>query len=205
MASGTPLSADSSGQDMKLTMPPPPLLPRPTNEVDRPSTPKQDPFTSPVATPSGSPSKSKLPPGAKDLANVFEKNLRLDPLSPTKPGRQQAGQDSFDGDATMEHIALPPGSPLKRSDKENTPPSARSGKDLTSTPTHAALSRQEQYQTAPRERASVLRGLSPEDLEKLQLPKVKRLANVTQICKHLCTPSIATLLTNLSRLPRLLL
>jgi hypothetical protein len=52
----------------------------------------------------------------------------------------------------------------------------------------AAMSRQEPYQArdhsevARRKSHAQLRGLTAEELEKLQLPKVQRLANVTQLC-----------------------
>ena len=198
-----PLSpAEAVHQQMKLAMPPPALLPRQGNEIERPSTPSRDAFTSPTATPTGSPSKTKLPPGARDLPNILEKSLRLEPLSPTKPGRLQ---EHFDGDAAqLEHIALPPGSPLKKTDKENTPPSNRAARDSPSVKNQAAISRYEPYHpTDPsaRGRSSVLRGLLAEDLEKLQLPKVKRLANVTQICRNDCQCCKGETLTRFIRLP----
>jgi hypothetical protein len=51
--------------------------------------------------------------------------------------------------------------------------------------THAAASRQEPYRTREMERQNypVQQRLSPGELEKLRKPAVKRLANVTQLCK----------------------
>ena len=90
----------------------------------------------------------------------------------------------------QEHLAAP-GSPLRKSNKENTPPGGRIGKEVHNTSNQAAVSRQEPYQNreaseaSARSRYSPTRGLTAEELEKLKLPKVKRLANVTQICKLL--------------------
>ena len=124
--------------------------------------------------------------------------MRLDPSSPSKFGRKElsVGSPNKSGRQNVEDgesgPAPAPGSPLKKSNKENTPPSGRSGKEPLLTPTtpttHAAFSRQELYQSRDtsevnsRNRYGPTRGLSAEDLEKLNLPKVKRLANVTQIC-----------------------
>lgn len=197
MASNSILSLKGNKQDFRLPMPPPLLHTRSGNEYERPSTPVNNGFTSPFATPQGSPSKNKLPPGAKELPNVFDKAMKLEPSSPTKAGRQQlsVGSPNKGGKLTLEdegiprsELMLPPGSPLRECNQENTPPSGRLGKDITLTPTYAALSRQEQYQSrdsseaSSRGRYSPTRGLTAEDVEKLALPKVKRLANVTQIC-----------------------
>lgn len=199
----TPLSTGEMKPDFKLPMPPPLLHTRSGNEYDRPSTPTSNGFTSPYATPQGSPSKNKLPPGAKELPNIFENAMVLEPTSPLKIGRSQPVPGSpnksknswLPGDehnTTLQaDTAYTPGSPLRNSNQENNPPSSRLGKDSFQTPaqTHAAQSRQEQYQsretsdTSSRSRFGVTRGLSTEDLEKLNLPKVKRLANVTQICE----------------------
>ncbi|KAJ5298274.1 uncharacterized protein N7443_006394 [Penicillium atrosanguineum] len=78
-----------------------------------------------------------------------------------------------------------PSSPTRKANKENTPPSTRAPKDLLgSNPTAAALSRHEPYQqrdTDTSRRQVQLRGLTPEEMEKLQQPRVKRLVNVTQL------------------------
>ena len=194
MASNNILSPRGTKQDFKLPMPPPLLHTRSGNEYERPSIPVNNGFTSPFTTPQGSPSKNKLPPGAKELPNVFDKAMKLEPSSPTKAGRQQlsVGSPNKGGKLTMEDETnssmLPPGGALREYNQENTPPNGRVGKDITLSPTHAALSRQEQYQSrdtsdaTSRGHYSPTQGVSAEDIEKLTLPKVKRLANVTQLC-----------------------
>jgi cell cycle protein kinase DBF2 len=156
-------------------------------------------FTSPFSTPQGSPSKNEIPPGANDLPNVFENAMKLGPSTPTKGGRawlrshspnkngKQAADDGFD-ESTIQQ-GYNPGSPTKKSNKENTTPGLRLPKESSYTLTQAAKSRQEPYQykqtTDPpvRGRYNFQRDLTAEELEKLQLPKVKRLANVTQLCE----------------------
>ena len=191
MASSNPFPPGRVGLDLKLPMPPPQLHTRSGNELERPSTPKTGGFTSPSQTPQGSPSKNQFPPGARDLPNVFEHALRLDPDTPTKSGRLQLGVGSPNKPSRLpedEHAesSSAPGSALKKTGQENTPPTPRPGKEspYTSTPTHAALSRQAQYDSSIRARSNPAEALSSEDLEKLNLPKVRRLANVTQICQY---------------------
>ena len=98
-------------------------------------------------------------------------------------------EESLDENISRQEYLAAPGSPLRKSNKENTPPGGRFGKEVHNTTNQAAVSRQEQYQTkevsdaSARGRYSPTRGLTAEELEKLQLPKVKRLANVTQICE----------------------
>ena len=187
-------------------MPPPLLHTRSGNDIyaNEPRTPTSPGFTSPYATPQGSPSKSKLPPGANELPNAFDNVMKLAPSSPTKArqqlaphspnkGGKQAFEENIDTTIIPPELSLGPGSPLKKSGKENTPPAFRSPK--ATTPNQAAVSRQEPYQ--PREaefgargRYHPQRGLTGEELEKLQLPKVKRLANVTQLCMKLSTVPI---------------
>lgn len=81
--------------------------------------------------------------------------------------------------------AVSPGSPLRKQGKENTPP-PRQALELASQ-NQAAISRQELYQ--PREQPQTAkkyntqRGLTADELEILHKPNVKRLANVTQLCK----------------------
>lgn len=201
---GAPLSPAGPGKPgFALPMAPPPLLhTRSGNELyDGPHTPTHMGFTSPSSTPQGSPSKNKLPPGATELSTVFENVMKIIPGSSSKGGRtqvnaqspnkssRQAIDASFDDSQLRQEYFAGPGSPTKKSNKENTPPGIRQAKDYT--PNQAAISRQEQYQTrdtsdaAARGRYNPQRGLTPEELEKLQLPKVKRLANVTQLCKCL--------------------
>lgn len=202
MATNTPLSPAGKKHDFTLPLPPPLLHTRSGNELyDRPHTPLGHGFTTPTSTPQGSPSKNKLPPGANDLPSVFENAMKLVPGSPTRPGRQQLSPHSpnkggrqvqegnVDDDAIRQQYSTAPGSPIRKSNKENTPPGARLVKE-TSFTNHAALSRQEPYQTrdtsevTSRPRYNTQRGLTPEELEKLQLPKVKRLANVAQLCRQ---------------------
>jgi hypothetical protein len=192
--------------------------------TDRPGTPNINSFITPVSTPQGSPSKNRNPPGAIDLPAAFENAMKLTPTtnfgSPTKSGRQQVavtplspgngnalavdethfGQASTMGDESILHKStVTPGSPLRRQGKENTPPGSRSGLDLGISQNFAALSRQEAYQlrdqSAPTIRKyNTQRGLTAEELEILQKPNVKRLANVTQLCRFCWSSS--TCITN---------
>lgn len=195
MAVSTPLSP-SNKFDMKMPMPPPLLHTRSGNEIyDQPQTPTRDGFTSPVQTPTGSPSKKQLPPGANDLPNVFENAMKLAPMSPTKGQAKSPNKEGLslmvenvnrDPFADSGNQNGTPGSPTRKSNKENTPPG---GHQLGKTPgiqqNQAALSRQELYQQPDsRKGPAQNRGLSAEELQKLQLPKVKRLANVTQLCMY---------------------
>ena len=184
--------------DMKMPMPPPLLHTRSGNEFyDRPSTPTQNGFTSPMQTPTGSPSKKQLPPGACDLPNVFDQALKLGPLSPSNGQAKSPNKRTLSGSAlgetninrdpfadSVNHSGVP-GSPTRKSNKENTPPGGLAfGKSVGFQQNQAALSRQEPYQQAESRRGPAqTRGLTAEELQKLQLPKVKRLANVTQLCK----------------------
>ena len=170
--------------ELVLPMPPPAILHRNSHDVyDRPSTPTHQAFTSPMQTPQGSPSKSRLPPGATDLPNVFDNAMKLNPpASPTRAARpQQSGfSPGKNGNDLKENGEnTPPG--LKFAKEGNAP--AFSAPPLLPNQNQAALSRQEQYQTATSRTGTPMRGLTPEEMEKLQLPKVKRLANVTQLCE----------------------
>jgi cell cycle protein kinase DBF2 len=190
MAVSTPLSPKSH-QDLNMTMPiPPPLLhTRSGNELyDRPQTPTTPghAFTSPVQTPQGSPSKKQLPPGANDLPNVFDNAMKLAPMSPTKSQPKSPSKfDHVNKDPFTEHTTQHYGrseSPTRQSNKENAPSSpVRYGGDAHQN--HAAISRHEQYHKSESKK-TITKGLTTEELQKLQLPKVKRLANVTQLCKY---------------------
>jgi hypothetical protein len=93
--------------------------------------------------------------------------------------------DKSDPNFNESVIHQTPPSPTRRSNKENTPPNpTRLTKDLGSTPTAAALSRQAPYEQRDEttKRQVQMRGLTPEEIEKLAQPTVKRLANVTQLC-----------------------
>ena len=180
-----------------MPMPPPLLHTRSGNDIyEAPQTPVSGGFTTPYATPQGSPSKSKLPPGATELPDTFDNAMRLDPSSPVKLGRQQLSphspnkigrqvfDESLDQSNSRSEYSLGPGSPTRKQGKENTPPGSRPSKP---SPNQAAFSRQEPYQARNTEsgakaRYDTQRGLTAEELEKLQLPRVKRLANVTQLC-----------------------
>jgi serine/threonine protein kinase len=139
-----------------------------------------------------------MPPGALNLPGVFEKAMKLAPSSPTKsgfgtpnsPGKGLSVLEDFNGSVIhQEPYQQAPGSPTRRSNKENAPPNVpRLGKELGLNANSAAVSRLEQYQqrdnmeSVRRAQNQTMRGLTPEELEKLQTPKVKRLANVTQLC-----------------------
>jgi cell cycle protein kinase DBF2 len=206
-------SSQASRQEDAMTTPTSPLHIRSNqNEqyFDRPSTPNRNNFTTPVSTPQGSPSKNRNPPGANDLPVAFENAMKLAPTvlgSPTKTGRSQAGtplspgksnalavDDSYFGNSSgnadnsiLHKSAVSPGSPLRKHGKENTPPGSRHGLE-SSAQNHAALSRQELYQQKdtpqPTKKYNTQRGLTAEELEILHKPNVKRLANVTQLCKY---------------------
>ena len=192
----TSLSPMKAKTDMSLPMPPPLLHTRSGNEIydGEPRTPTSTGFVSPYATPQGSPSKNRLPPGANELPNAFDNAMKLAPSSPTKARQQLApfppnkgGKPGYDqgNEENQYHqeYVVGQGSPLKKSGQENTPPGFRSPKP--GTPNQAALSRQEPYQIKDldtRPRYQPPRGLTAEELEKTQSAKVKRLANVTQLC-----------------------
>ncbi|KAL9040657.1 MAG: hypothetical protein Q9180_001776 [Flavoplaca navasiana] len=194
-----PLSPSSEGRsrpDFTLPMPPPLLHTRSANnqhENQRPQTPTSAGFTSPYATPQGSPSKKLLPPGANDLPNVFDNAMKLAPSSPTKASRQQftphspnkANRQPLD-EQTNESLPTP-GSPSRQSNKENALSGLRQTKEAIFNPNQAAISRQEPYMSrenseqSTKTRYNLQRGLTPEELEKCQSPKVKRLVNVAQL------------------------
>ena len=193
-------------QNFQLPIAPPPLHTR-SNNMDRPATPSQERFISPPQTPQGSPSKSNAPPGAFDLPHVFENAMKLlptigtpskpKPQTPTSPNRAPLHGDDVDY-STQDLTALGPSSPARKSNKENTPPSARPGlQKETSYVTHAAQSRQDPYRTRGEADQSqrYYHGpprLSAEDLEKARKPSAKRLANVTQLCEYSLQPDSAS-------------
>ena len=177
----------------------------------RPSTPVKNNFTTPVSTPQGSPSKRTVPPGANELPTSFD-GLKLasstnalesppklgrpqtagSPLSPGKTNIQAYDGNSSAADDSIIHKGMATaGTPLRRQGQENTPPVSARGTpvDTPYQPSPAALSRQEPYlpprdkPTAPVKKFNTSRGLTPEELEILQKPNVKRLVNVTQLCE----------------------
>lgn len=178
----------------------------------RPITPtkgtRANDFITPISTPQGSPSKKTVPPGAHELPVVFD-NMKLAtasaldspvkltrpqgsaPLSPGKGNLQNIDEGSVFVDNSVIHKGPSNiGTPLRG--QENTPPvqnrEVPSEPAPTYQPSHAALSRQELYQTRERpsptvRRFNTQRGLTPEEVEILQKPNIKRLVNVTQLCK----------------------
>jgi cell cycle protein kinase DBF2 len=209
-------SSQGGKHDEILPVPPPPLHTRSgQNEAfnDRPNTPTRNSFITPVSTPHGSPSKNRAPPGAVDLPVAFENAMKLNPAgfgSPTKTGRSNAGTPLSPGksntlavdegyfgnstshadDSIIHKSATTPGSPVRKQGKENTEPSSRLGLESIAQ-NQAAISRQELYLSrdthATTKKYNTQRGLTAEELEILHKPNVKRLANVTQLCKLLQT------------------
>jgi hypothetical protein len=186
---------DADRDSFPLPVPPPALHTR-DNSMNRPGTPTEA-FMSPQQTPQGSPSKHHQPPGAFDLPHVFENAMRLLPTigsprlkpgSPTSPNKTKS-QSGDDANYTIPDIpAFSSGSPTRKPNQENTPPNGRPGvQKETSYLTHAAQSRQEPYRTRDADQSTrYLNGpqrLSAEELEKARKPAVKRLANVTQLCR----------------------
>ena len=175
----------------------------PTRQGQRPD------FLDPQATPQGSPSKRTTVPGAHDLPSAFDNALKLSnapllespvkltrpqsvvtPLSPGKSNAQPL-EDSFtsniDDSVVHKSGGGSPVSPLKKQGQENTPPPSRLGIfEASHTHNHAALSRHEVYQTSrpttPAKKFNTARGLTPEELEILKKPNVRRMVNVTQLC-----------------------
>ncbi|RDW79922.1 serine protein kinase-like protein [Coleophoma cylindrospora] len=189
-----------------LPVPTPPLRTRMSQQesfAETPGTPNRNSFITPVQTPQGSPSKKQNPPGAIDLPAAYENSMKLSPANldtPTKSGRGSplspgksnalAVDESYfasgGDDSVLHKSAGTPGSPLRKYGKENTPPTGRQALDLASK-SSAANIRQELYQ--PRDQTppsttrkyNTHRGLTAEELEILNKPNVKRLANVTQL------------------------
>jgi cell cycle protein kinase DBF2 len=173
----------------------------------RPSTPTRNSFITPVSTPQGSPSKKTVPPGANELPvalqgmkinppSAFDTPVKLSrpqsvvaPLSPGKSNLQTVEESSPTVDDSIIRKGIPrTGSPLRNQGQENTHPTLPRDPftEPTYQPSHAAVSRQELYQTRERPPATVrrfntTRGLTAEERELLQKPGVKRLVNVTQL------------------------
>ena len=186
----SPLSP--SKQYMSMPNPPPLLHTRSGNEIyqqDRPGTPSQNGYVSPLQTPQGSPSKKQQPPGAFELPNVFDNAMKLgQPMfgrqaQGKSPGKQALGE-SNDNTQFGDVYNTRGESPTRQSNKENAPTSPlKFCKDVGMN--QAAVSRQKVYTPEEQDRSKdpKLRPLTPDELQKLQLPKVKRLANVTQLCE----------------------
>ncbi|PNS13999.1 hypothetical protein CAC42_6512 [Sphaceloma murrayae] len=159
-----------------------------------PSTPlAQDAFFSPTQTPQGSPSKKQNPPGAFDLPDAFANAMKLLPSNNASnkgagsPGKGlQSWQDQFqDAMSPIDAKGGAPGSPTRKSNQENTPPTRQTLQKDASYLSQAAASRQDPYRTHERPASPTRQPftISPtqEELEKLQKPNVRRLANVTQL------------------------
>ena len=202
MASSTPLVIGGQTHHFQLLTPPPLLHTRSNNDFShsQPGTPRreQDAFISPVQTPTGSPSKNKMPPGAFDLPDVFSNAMKLVPTQGQPNGKalqskQQAAPSPNKADhdpfTAVDTKGGAPGSPLRKQGKENTPPTPQQRPQIQQTQSfinQAAASRQEPYrpredQSPTRAKQAISGGLTPEDIEKLTRPGVKRLANVTQL------------------------
>lgn len=165
-------------------------------------------FMSPVQTPQGSPSKNRMPPGAYDLPDVFSNAMKLMPtqgqpngkMAPLQTKQQGTAAGSPNKDIPSEDLfagqeakaGAMPGSPLRKQGKENTPPPNAHRSHLQQPNSHmtqAAARRQEPYHArdehsptrTQRHGPNFATGLTQDDLEKLQKPNVKRLANVTQL------------------------
>lgn len=94
---------------------------------------------------------------------------------------------NIDDSIIHKSAALSPGSPLRKQGKENTPPTSRQGLESSAPQNQAAISRQELYQPReqqPTRKYNTQRGLTVDELEILNKPNVKRLANVTQLCEY---------------------
>lgn len=189
----------------------PDAAPRPTTPTKQAQ--DQD-FLEPVATPQGSPSKKTTVPGAHDLPSAFDNALKLSNapilespvkltrpqsvVTPLSPGKSNALplEDSFNSniDDSVVHKSGggSPNSPLKKQGQENTPPPARLGVfEATHHHNQAAMARHEVYQTSrpttPAKKFNTARGLTPEEIEILKKPNVRRMVNVTQLCACPCT------------------
>lgn len=147
------------------------------------------------------------------------------PLSPGKNNLQNPdeGSSTTVDDSILRKGAPRSGSPVRNQNQnqgqENTPPVLPRDPftEPTYQPSHAAVSRQELYQQRERppptvRRFNTTRGLTAEERELLKKPGVKRLVNVTQLCKsspgcgkppQLC--SFAMVVLTRDRLSRLLL
>ncbi|KAK8099209.1 protein kinase DBF20 [Apiospora kogelbergensis] len=184
---------------------------------NRPGTPTQNSFITPVSTPQGSPSKKTVPPGANDLPSTFDNAMKLganngldsplklrpqvgpSPLSPVRSNLLPTDDSYFSNGSPVDDSIVhkqnsSPGSPLKKQEQENTPPSRipRASTAAVESPyTHnqAAISRHEIYglregrphTPTTNKKFNTSRGLTPEELEILKKPNVRRMVNVTQL------------------------
>lgn len=133
-----------------------------------------------------------LKPGGTDPPTRLTRPQSLvTPLSPGKTNAQPLDDASPNVDDSVVYKAAASGGPLRKQGQENTPPPSRlpAGTDPPHQHNHAAVSRQQLYE--PKERTVVpvakkfntSRALTPEEREILNKPHVKRLVNVTQLCR----------------------
>lgn len=179
--------------------------------ASRPGTPtsNMNNFITPVATPQGSPSKKTLPPGANELPVAFDSAMKLNtntnildtplklrpqtgasPLSPVRSNLQPTTDDVFGTSSPNVDESIIHKSNPKKQGQENTPPSRIPvpGSDSPYMHNQAAVSRQDLYQlretrplTPTTKKFNTQRGLTPEELEVLKKPNVRRMVNVTQL------------------------
>ncbi len=177
--------------------------------ISRPETPTKNNFITPATTPHGSPSKKTVPPGANELpvavenlkltASVLDSPVKLSrpqtaaaPLSPGKSNVLAVEDTAVVDDSVLLKTGVSPGSPVRKQGKENTAPASAPRLNVTEPPfqhNRAAISRHELYHLKERpstptaKKFNTSRGLTPEELETLQRPGVRRMVNVTQLCK----------------------
>lgn len=181
-----------SWHESRLPVPQPAQL-RAGNPLEIPRGPVETAFLSPYATPQGSPSKKQPPPGSHNLPAHFDSALKLSsystsnttnnpshlPVGPGSPLKNQS-HDYFSAQAEPT-TSLKSSSPGRRDGKENYPPTGRNP---------AAFERQKVYSpnlASDSEVRRTMQGhhlLSAADRDKLAKPGVKRMANLTQLCKR---------------------
>ncbi|KAK6839753.1 serine/threonine protein kinase- AGC family [Apiospora arundinis] len=171
---------------------------------DRPGTPTQsNSFITPVSTPQGSPSKKTVPPGANDLPSTFDNAMKLganngldsplklrpqigpSPLSPVRSNLLPTDDSYFSNGSVVDDSIVhkqnsSPGSPLKKQEQENTPPS-RIPRASTATAESTDLEKADLTLPTTNKKFNTSRGLTPEELEILKKPNVRRMVNVTQL------------------------
>lgn len=148
---------------------PPPLHSRSTNESWNPQP------TIDWQTPSSSPAKTS---GSQHLAELFDRSLQLPPSpapgsSATPPPKRFLGSFNDDTDHSDASIVRS-GESDKRSSrykKENTNVQDQAGAGL---------------QRSTKKKYNPFRDMTPEEIEKLSNPSVKRLKDVAHLCKSLC-------------------
>lgn len=184
-----------------------PGTPNRNSFVNPASTPQGSPSKKTVP-----PGANELPnalEGMKLIPPVLDPSIKLGrpqsvvtPLSPGRNNVQATDESVFVDDSVLHKSTAAPGAHMMKHGQENTPPplsSARAGgglniahsnTDQQAAPSHshAAVSRHEHYlrdrpTTPATRRFNTNRGLTPEELEILKKPSIKRLVNVTQLCE----------------------